>query len=392
MEVMTPADPGAQGEGGSIKLELQAITKEYGHVVALHQINLMVRDGEFLTLLGPSGSGKSTLLMIVAGLIPPTDGRVVLDGEDATPIPPHKRGMGVVFQHYALFPHMTVFDNIAFPLRTRYVARAEVATRVSEVLKFVGLPGVGGRYPRHLSGGQQQRIALARALVWRPKVLLMDEPLGALDKKLRVQMQDEIRRMQRALAVTALYVTHDQDEAMSMSDRIAVMRDGRVLQIGPPVELYERPRSRFVATFLGESNIILARVRERGSAVVHVETVVTDDSEMTAEAPGGAWAVTLGQCLDASPGQRVEFVVRPERVLIFDPGQAPLTDNTAPGRIESVVYTGDSVRHRIRLSSGHVLIAKQSNAPGTAAHHVGKEVMVGWHAADLVPLASSPDP
>ena len=222
------------------ELELVAVSKSFGAVLAVDDVSLSVASGEFLTLLGPSGSGKTTTLMMIAGFESATAGEILLGGRRLTHVPPYRRNLGMVFQHYALFPHMTVYDNLAFPLRTRGVTRAEADRRVEEALARVRLPGYGARFPAQLSGGQQQRVALARALVYGPPVLLMDEPLGALDKKLREQMQLEIKHIQRELRLTVIYVTHDQEEALTMSDRIAVMRQGRTVQLGPPEHLYEQ--------------------------------------------------------------------------------------------------------------------------------------------------------
>src|SRR5579872_6072024 len=237
-------------------LRIAGVSREFGSVRAVEGVSLDVRPGEFLTLLGPSGSGKTTLLMMVAGLITPTTGEIWIGEENATYKPPYERDIGMVFQNYALFPHMTVADNIAFPLRMRRVAERDVAKRVADALELVRLPQMGERFPRQLSGGQQQRVALARALVFNPSVLLMDEPLGALDKKLREHVQIELKQLQTSLNITVLYVTHDQDEALTMSDRICLMHEGRIEQLGTPHELYHQPRTHFAAGFLGESNFL----------------------------------------------------------------------------------------------------------------------------------------
>ena len=244
-------------------LEVHALRKAFGPVVAVEDVQFTLGRGEFVTFLGPSGSGKTTTLEMIAGLTRPTSGRIFLNGKPIDPLPPYRRDIGVVFQHYALFPHMTLSRNIAFPLEMRRVPRAEVRRRVGEALELVGLAGYADRLPRELSGGQQQRVALARALVFRPPLLLMDEPLGALDKKLREQMQLEIKQIHRGLDASIVYVTHDQDEALVMSDRIAVFNGGRIEQIGPPEELYDRPKTRFVAGFLGEFELLRRQGRER---------------------------------------------------------------------------------------------------------------------------------
>jgi putative spermidine/putrescine transport system ATP-binding protein len=247
--------------GKAPTLELRGVRKIFGDTTAVADLDLALCRGEFLTFLGPSGSGKTTTLAMVAGLEKPTAGTITLDGLPLDPLPAYRRNIGVVFQNYALFPHMTVAGNVAFPLEMRGVGRQEIATRVNETLTLVGLPGFGARYPAQLSGGQQQRVALARAIVFRPPLLLMDEPLGALDKRLREQMQIEIMRLHREFGLSVLYVTHDQDEALVMSDRIAVFNAGRIEQVGTAQELYERPQTPFVAGFLGGSNFFRGKVR-----------------------------------------------------------------------------------------------------------------------------------
>src|SRR3984957_14760723 len=240
------------GQGAAVILS--ALEKNYGNVGAVRGVSLDIRSGEFLTLLGPSGSGKTTTLLMIAGFEVPTVGDIAIDGQSVVVLPPHKRNIGMVFQNYALFPHMTVAENIGFPLKQRGVDRATRARQVAESLDLVRLPGYQSRYPRQLSGGQQQRVALARAIVFRPRLLLMDEPLGALDKQLRESLQLEMRRLHADLSITFIYVTHDQEEALTMSDRVAVMNDGLIAQVGSPEDLYDRPCDRFVASFIGESN------------------------------------------------------------------------------------------------------------------------------------------
>lgn len=242
-----------------VVVELRGVTRIYGAVRAVDALDLVVHEGELLSLLGPSGCGKTTTLNLVAGFVPPSAGHIAIDGEDVTGRPPHLRGLGVVFQSYALFPHMTVFENVAFGLRERRVARAEVDRRVAAALDLVRLGGQGARRPGQLSGGMQQRVALARALVYEPRVLLLDEPLAALDKKLREEMRSELREIQRSVGITTVFVTHDQAEALSLSDRIAVMHAGRIEQLGPPREIYERPSTRFVADFIGASSFLAGR-------------------------------------------------------------------------------------------------------------------------------------
>ncbi|HXJ78280.1 MAG TPA: ABC transporter ATP-binding protein [Candidatus Methylomirabilis sp.] len=358
-------------------LELVDVSKTFGPVVAVDGVSLTVPPGEFLTLLGPSGSGKTTTLMMIAGFESATAGEILLGGRRLTHVPPYRRSLGMVFQHYALFPHMTVHDNVAFPLRTRGVTRAETGRRVEEALHRVRLPGYGARFPAQLSGGQQQRVALARALVYRPPVLLMDEPLGALDKKLREQMQLEIKHIQRELQLTVIYVTHDQEEALTMSDRIAVMRQGRIVQLGPPEELYERPADQFVADFIGESNFLDVTVR---SVQDGIATAMTDDGLDVILAAGEAGA----------EGSRLTLALRPERVRLA-PAGSPTRTPTLPdpsayqwwdGVIEEVVYIGATRKYQLRVR-GQALLAQQqagSDVPGLRA---GARVDVGWSMADL---------
>ncbi len=331
---------------------LTEVVKRYGSVAAVDRVSLSVGAGEFLTLLGPSGSGKSTTLMLVAGFERPDGGEIRIGDRRVDHVPPYRRNLGVVFQHYALFPHKTVAQNVAFPLEERGVARADAARRVDEALARVRMEGYGARYPSQLSGGQQQRVALARAIVFDPPVLLMDEPLSALDKKLREHMQLEIKHIQRDLGITVIYVTHDQGEALTMSDRIAVMNNGRIAQLGTPEELYERPADRFVADFIGETNFL----------------------EMDA-------ALTS---LPAS-GPRVSVALRPERIAL---AQAPSGGDGLQwhqGQVEEVVYIGEIRKYRIRLG-GQMLTAKQQTGTGVPSFAEGAGVAVGWHPADLRPV------
>ena len=357
-------------------LELVEVSKTFGPVIAVDGVSLTVAPGEFLTLLGPSGSGKTTTLMMIAGFESATAGEILLGGRPLTRVPPYRRNLGMVFQHYALFPHMTVYDNVAFPLRTRGATRTETNQRVAEALDRVHLPGYGARFPAQLSGGQQQRVALARALAYRPPVLLMDEPLGALDKKLREQMQLEIKHIQRELQLTVIYVTHDQEEALTMSDRIVVMRHGRVVQLGPPEDLYERPIDRFVADFIGQSNFLEVTVR---SVQDGIATAVTDD---------GLDVSLVGEA--GAEGTRVTLALRPERVRLAPAGASTrataVPDPTAPqwwaGVIEEVVYIGATRKYQVRLR-GQVLVAQQQARADVAGLRAGERVTVGWSMADL---------
>jgi putative spermidine/putrescine transport system ATP-binding protein len=349
--------------GSKTKLSIRGVSKHYGAVTALADATLELREGEFLTLLGPSGSGKTTLLMMVAGLVPPSGGEVWIDGKFATYAPPNKRDIGIVFQNYALFPHLTVRENIAFPLEMRRVAATEIETAVKRVLDIVRLPHVADRLPRELSGGQQQRIALARCMVYSPSIILMDEPLGALDRQLRDQMQLEIKELHARLGITVLYVTHDQEEAMAMSDRICLMNNGRIEQIGTPQELYFRPRSVFVAQFLGESNILDATVRDAGEI-------------LTLSGPNDL--VLRGRGDGAAPGEPVKLIVRPERLRLL--GESDAAENVATGVLKETVFAGGVTRYFVALADGPVLSAKQLSPGGAEEPRIGDSVRLGWSA------------
>ena len=355
------------------KLSIRHASKRYGTVTALADATLELREGEFLTLLGPSGSGKTTLLMMVAGLVPPTAGEIWIDGKLATYAPPNKRDIGIVFQNYALFPHLTVARNIAFPLEMRRMRRAEIARRVAAVLKLVDLPQFEARYPQQLSGGQQQRVALARAIVFEPKLLLMDEPLGALDKKLREQMQLEIKHLHKRLGVSIIYVTHDQDEALVMSDRIGVFNQGRLEQIGTVEQLYEQPTTRFVAEFVGETNVIRGEVRHGANGCCTLET---------AEGPlrGRAQhAFTIGSAALIS--------VRPER-LRLEAGHALRSDGDGiPGHICEVIYMGRLRKYVLDTQGGQKLIvARQVAGAEAKSFAVGDAVIATFVPEDAVVL------
>jgi putative spermidine/putrescine transport system ATP-binding protein len=317
---------------------LAGLTKRYGEVVAVAGIDLEVARGEFFTLLGPSGSGKTTTLRMIAGFEDPSEGTIELAGEDVRGVPPYDRAVNTVFQDYALFPHMTVGDNVAYGLRVARVAKAERARRRDEALEMVRLPGYADRKPGELSGGQRQRVALARAIVNRPKVLLLDEPLGALDLKLREQMQSELKAIQGEVGITFVYVTHDQDEALTMSDRIAVFSDGLIQQVSPPVELYERPANEFVAGFVGVSNLL-----EREGA---------------------------------------RFTIRPEKIQLVDPTATPNGLHTERGRITDVAYVGMVTRYTVTLDAGGELQVVRQNQESTSGDgglaERGKETLVGW--------------
>src|SRR5690242_10255427 len=331
------------GVSEEMDVRLVGLSKRYGDVVAVERVDCEIARGEFFTMLGPSGSGKTTTLRLIAGFEEPDQGRVELGGRDVTGIPPYDREVNTVFQDYALFPHMTVAENIEYGLRIRKVAKGERQRRRDEALEMVRLPGYGERRPAELSGGQRQRVALARAIVNRPKVLLLDEPLGALDLKLREQMQVELKTIQGEVGITFVYVTHDQDEALTMSDRIAVFNNGRIEQVSPPLELYERPANAFVAGFVGVSNLI-----ER------------DGEQMT---------------------------IRPEKIELLEPGAAADGLHTENGRVVDVSYAGAVTRFTIKLDSGESLQLVRQNVESASSGALpaqGNEVLVGWrpeHAA-----------
>ena len=353
-------------------LSLRGLRKEYASGLAVRELSLDIRPGEFFTLLGPSGSGKTTTLMMVAGFETPTSGAVLIDGRDVARVPPDLRNVGVVFQNYALFPHMTVHGNLAFPLEVRGQGPAEIERRITEVLELVRLGEHRWKFPAQLSGGQQQRVAIARAVVYGPPILLMDEPLGALDKKLRGHLQLELRSLQRQLGVTVMYVTHDQEEALILSDRIAVMNAGAVEQAGTPRELYDHPATLFVADFLGDSNGFPGRVTAsgEGSTTVHLDEgrfVEIQQSSMP-------------------PGTRVVAVVRPERIVLGGDG----SPGAVAGRIAEVVYVGEATRYWVEVPGmGRVSVKVQSGAASQTTGSDGRILAAGelislhWQPGDM---------
>jgi putative spermidine/putrescine transport system ATP-binding protein len=349
-------------------VDFTGVQKSYdGETLVVKDLNLQVERGEFLTMLGPSGSGKTTVLMMLAGFEPATHGEIYLDSEPINNVPPHKRGIGMVFQNYALFPHMTVAENLAFPLQVRKMAKAETEERVANALDMVQLPQMAGRRPGQLSGGQQQRVAVARALVFDPKLVLMDEPLGALDKQLREQMQYEIKHIHEDLGVTMVYVTHDQSEALTMSDRIAVFDDGVIQQLAPPDDLYERPDNAFVAQFIGENNTLHGTVRELNGQACRVEL---DDGEEVQ-----ALKVNVG-----AVGERATISLRPERVEVDPPeGRYP---NVFKGKVEELIYLGDHIRTRASVCGHDDFIIKVANSSDHASLAEGETVKFGWTMED----------
>jgi spermidine/putrescine ABC transporter ATP-binding subunit len=338
------------------------VAKSYGETVAVTDVNLDIASGEFLTLLGPSGSGKTTTLMMLAGFETPSSGEIFVGGRPVTSVAPAQRNVGMVFQSYALFPHMTVQQNVAFPLRMRKRNAREQAEQVRRVLEIVGLKGYENRYPRQLSGGQQQRVALARAIVFEPPVLLMDEPLSALDKYLRSHLQAEIRRIQRRLGITVVYVTHDQDEAMTMSDRICVMHQGRIRQIGTPEDLYQRPTDEFVAGFLGESNMIKARV------------VAQDSSSVVLLIGGSKVSVPIHE---TGRLETVQVSVRPEKIVLREVDVAS-SESSADAVIMETTFVGDHRRYSLRLPDGESIFVKQQIDAGSVSFRVDDPVAIQW--------------
>jgi len=350
----------------------ERVCKTYDGVAnVVDALDLEVAEGEFLSLLGPSGSGKTTTLMMLAGFERPTAGHIRLRGKPIDALPPYRRNFGMVFQNYALFPHMTVGENLAFPLAVRKLPRAEIEARVKRALDMVQLPGFETRLPSQLSGGQQQRVAVARALVFEPQLVLMDEPLGALDKQLREQMQLELRSLHERLGITTVYVTHDQSEALTMSDRIAVFHGGRIQQIDDPQTIYERPANLFVASFIGENNRLAARLVETRS-----------DGECVAEVAGGVRI--RGRAAGACRAQaQATLSVRPERIAIAAAGDPADGDNALPGRIEETIFLGGHVRVRLRGAAGEMIANVPAQAAG-AIPPVGAAAVARWPAASTV--------
>jgi spermidine/putrescine ABC transporter ATP-binding subunit len=356
-------------------VELRGIHKRYGAVVAVDSLDLTVAPGEFVALLGPSGCGKTTTLRAIAGLVRPDRGQVIIGGRVMNDVPVHRRGLGLVAQNYALFPHMTILENVTFGLRMRHLPASEVARRAGEALATVQLAGLEARYPRQLSGGQQQRVALARCLVVEPDVLLLDEPLGALDKKLREAMQVELKSLQRQVGITTVFVTHDQEEALTMSDRIAVMHQGRLQQVGSPQEIYESPQNRFVAEFIGVCNFLDGRVAARQGNTVLVRL---DD--------GGLASAMVSAGTMPVEGSRVVAAVRPEKLILTAGG--PPTTGALHARLENLVYVGTAVHFHLKTADGARLVAyRQNDSAPPAGLEPGADVQVTWDpgAARLLP-------
>jgi putative spermidine/putrescine transport system ATP-binding protein len=362
------------GTSRGASLDLQGLVKRYGNTAAVDNVSLKVPAGEFVTLLGPSGSGKTTTLNIIAGFTAPDEGHVMMDDKPIEGVPPYRRNIGMVFQNYALFPHMTVESNVAFPLKRRRAPKAEIKRKVADILALVGLHELGGRYPRELSGGQQQRVALARALVFEPHVLLMDEPLGALDKRLREGLQLEFRRIHRELGITFIYVTHDQHEALVMSDRIAVFNHGRIEQVGASEELYERPGSLFVAGFLGDSNVLRGIVNRSNG----VPRLVSDGTQLILPPRGSV-----------ADGAEAAIVIRPEKIAMSSAGGShPEGSNVLSGRVVEVIYMGALRRIEVAVENA-IRVRVQEQTAATASIEPGDAVVVSWRPEDAVLLSDA---
>jgi putative spermidine/putrescine transport system ATP-binding protein len=352
---------------GGVAVQLQRINRYFGPVAAVRDLSLSIDRGEFVTLLGPSGSGKTTTLMIIAGFEQADSGEVLVGNESILRLPPFRRNIGVVFQNYALFPHLTVAENIGFPLRQRGEKRNAVERRVDEMLEMMQLPGLGGRYPRQLSGGQQQRVAIARAIVFAPRLLLMDEPLSALDKKLREELQLEMKRLHARLGITFIHVTHDQREALVMSDRIGVMHEGQLQQFASPDEIYDRPANRFVASFVGEGNFLEGKIETDGIGV----------------------ALRRGPALLRAPARQLvgpsALMVRPEKLSLHPAGQDVSSQcNRLAGRVTELAFVGEMHRYVIETECGQALIAKQAHRDDVQVRIPGEAVTISWAIEDTL--------
>ena len=350
-------------------IALRGISKAFGSVTVLKATELAVHKSEFLTLLGPSGSGKTTLLNLISGAIAPSSGEILLAGRDITHMPPRDRGIGMVFQNYALMPHMTVFENVAYPLRARRESSEAIHRKVLDALDRVGLKGFDDRKPRQLSGGQQQRVGIARCIVYSPAIIMMDEPLGALDKNLREQMQTEIKRLHHELGTTIIYVTHDQEEALNMSDRICLMKSGEIAQLGTPDELYFRPNSRFVAEFIGESNLL------RGKSIA-ANSVAIDEA-----------GAVLVPSSERSLGSDVLVMVRPEKMQIFAAdADTPDGHNVLRGVVEAISFIGGMTRITVKTAHGASVTAKIISGPACTRPELGSAAKLSWSPTESVVL------
>lgn len=355
----------ADASNNNAFVEFERVQKSYdGEVLVVKDLNLQLPKGEFLTMLGPSGSGKTTCLMMLAGFETATHGEIRLDGRPINNIPPHKRGIGMVFQNYALFPHMTIAENLSFPLEVRKFGKSEREEKIKRALDMVEMGAFGGRRPAQLSGGQQQRIALARALVFEPELVLMDEPLGALDKQLREKMQFEITHLAHRLGITVVYVTHDQTEALTMSDRVAVFNDGVIQQLAPPDELYEAPQNSFVAQFIGENNTLEGVVKEINNGIALVQL---DDGELIDCKPVNV----------TKPGERTRVSIRPERVE-FNKERLQEGAHLLKATVKEFIYMGDIFRTRLSVAGNDDFVIKSRNAPDQVRLEPGAQIEIGW--------------
>src|SRR5215212_9787665 len=363
-----PPEATGAGPGTDRAVELAAVTKRFGEFVAVDDLSLDIYEGEFFSLLGPSGCGKTTTLRMIAGFEEPSEGGISVGGDPMRGVPPYRRPVNTVFQSYAIFPHLNVFDNVAFGLRRSGVKGEELHKRVTDACEMVQLSGFERRKPNALSGGQQQRVALARALVNRPEVLLLDEPLGALDLKLRKEMQLYLKNLQHEVGITFIYVTHDQEEALTMSDRIAVMNEGRVQQVADPPTLYELPRNRFVSDFIGQTNVFSGTVES------------VSGKRITLSTPSGKVQATARE-VEVEVGSEAQAAVRPEKVRFGSEG-----DNTSNVRVREIVYLGVSTQYITELPDGEKLVLYQQNSSEDANPEIGEEVPVAWDARNCLIL------
>lgn len=354
----------------AVDIEIQSVTKQYGKVVAVDDLNLSIAKGEFLCLLGPSGCGKTTTLRMIAGFENPTSGWIIIQGRDVTDVPPHKRDTGMVFQNYALFPHMTVFGNLSYGLKNRKVPKVQIVSQVRETLEMIGMSGMEDRYPRQLSGGQQQRVAVARVLVTQPKILLFDEPLSNLDAKLRVQMRMEIRNLQKRVGITSIFVTHDQEEALALADRVVVMNEGRIEQGGTPAQIYDNPRTRFMADFIGICNVFEGTHEKiGGEGAFSLKTNL--GMKISFECPG-----------QGLPSESLQIAVRPESMVIYaeEPNEGSKNEgyNVAPAIIESVLRLGPITEYWVHFDSRDKAIVHSQYQAMAQTYKEGERVWVKW--------------
>lgn len=369
--------PSVSQPDNEIDIQLSSVKKSFGAVTAVNRVSLEIRRGELITLLGPSGCGKTTILRLIAGFIDPDEGEICLKGRSVNGVPPYRRAIGMVFQNYALFPHKSIADNVAFGLRMRKIDKSRIKEEVAKALELVKLEGVATRYPHQLSGGQQQRVALARAIVIKPNVLLLDEPFGALDKKLRDQMQLELKSLQKALGVTTLFVTHDQEEALIISDRIAVLQAGNIEHIGAPEEVYEKPKSRFVSDFIGASNFFQGELRrlKNGDLIFVAEGNLTMNLKSPTEIVSGP--------------EEAEVMVRPEKISIWASRPASSTLNLAEGEIADVIYLGSATQYLVKTGRKLVRVFEQNLQPERGpTYSVGDKVHIAWHPEHVLLVKS----